>query len=773
MFFPLFSVRLHSLSSSHVALGVPQSTWSSLLPPNAAQASEDASSMVMTNVPALSPTGGGGVDRQSSQQAGAVAGSGVGGGGVGSGGDRAAVAACGDASSGALSPDGLSQNSNAATGSGVSGAPGGSLDSSAVGTTPTTGSSCCENGRPIMTDPVSGQTVCSCQYDSARLALSSYSRLPAASVGVYGSPYPSTDQKPYQSIGVDSSAFYSPLSNPYGLKDTAAGSDMGAWTSAGLQPTTGYYSYDPMSAYGYGASYDLAARRKNATRESTATLKAWLNEHKKNPYPTKGEKIMLAIITKMTLTQVSTWFANARRRLKKENKMTWEPKNRTDDDDDALVSDDEKDKDELESSKGSQGGTKDGAKDEEELIDDEHKSLGQANILRPGFGYPSAAYHGSSSSGHPGGYHPYHHPPHHQHPAYYQPQQAMLPAAFHASDGGLSSKHSEQSDPKNQLDRDCGVLIPASKPKIWSLADTVACKTPPPTCMGQGHLMPMQQQHSSMQQLQLAAQRHPHPQPLQESLAMASQIPLQQQQPQLQSQPQQQQGEQQPLPMASQLLNGEPYVRAHTTAYGGFLGATTQQLHTTSTSSAPILHSSSSPSSSSGTHTPSIPITACGVTGPGSGSGTGLQATRPQFPLTRQPHPQQQQHLSHSTASQRAMAMGMGMGMGFPEAQPDTPPQTPPNMKVLSGALSLLPTGSQIHMTATCRSSNNYNLASNFPMNFSTRFSENEYPSQMSRDEFNSSSSSISGSSSSSSLSPQQLQRSENVFKPVFKGYAI
>lgn len=108
------------------------------------------------------------------------------------------------------------------------------------------------------------------------------------------------------------------------------------------------------SASRYGPSYDLAARRKNATRESTATLKAWLNEHKKNPYPTKGEKIMLAIITKMTLTQVSTWFANARRRLKKENKMTWEPKNRTDDDDEAMVSDDEKEKDDLESEKGAQ-----------------------------------------------------------------------------------------------------------------------------------------------------------------------------------------------------------------------------------------------------------------------------------------------------------------------------------------------------------------------------------------------------------------------------------
>ena len=55
-------------------------------------------------------------------------------------------------------------------------------------------------------------------------------------------------------------------------------------------------------------------RRKNATRESTNTLKAWLQEHKKNPYPTKGEKIMLAIITKMTLTQVK-W-------KKSQNRMT-------------------------------------------------------------------------------------------------------------------------------------------------------------------------------------------------------------------------------------------------------------------------------------------------------------------------------------------------------------------------------------------------------------------------------------------------------------------
>ncbi|KAI0982125.1 hypothetical protein GJ496_007068 [Pomphorhynchus laevis] len=84
-------------------------------------------------------------------------------------------------------------------------------------------------------------------------------------------------------------------------------------------------------------------RRKNATRETTSTLKAWLHEHRKNPYPTKNEKIILAYVTKMTLTQVSTWFANARRRLKKENKMTWVPKSKHSDDSDCCTDEDDSD----------------------------------------------------------------------------------------------------------------------------------------------------------------------------------------------------------------------------------------------------------------------------------------------------------------------------------------------------------------------------------------------------------------------------------------------
>lgn len=76
-----------------------------------------------------------------------------------------------------------------------------------------------------------------------------------------------------------------------------------------LQPSL-YYPFDPMTPY-VAPCYAMeinGARRKNATRETTSTLKAWLNDHRKNPYPTKGEKIMLAICTKMTLTQVCSCF---------------------------------------------------------------------------------------------------------------------------------------------------------------------------------------------------------------------------------------------------------------------------------------------------------------------------------------------------------------------------------------------------------------------------------------------------------------------------------
>ncbi|XP_037627865.1 iroquois homeobox 7 [Sebastes umbrosus] len=99
------------------------------------------------------------------------------------------------------------------------------------------------------------------------------------------------------------------------------------------------------------AAEDPCRVAKVATRESTGALKAWLNEHLKNPYPTKGEKIMLAIITKMSLTQVSTWFANARRRLKKENRVSWACKGKSDEEEE------EEDEQEGESDDAADGST--------------------------------------------------------------------------------------------------------------------------------------------------------------------------------------------------------------------------------------------------------------------------------------------------------------------------------------------------------------------------------------------------------------------------------
>lgn len=67
---------------------------------------------------------------------------------------------------------------------------------------------CCENGRPIMTDPHTGQTICSCQYSSTLL---SYARVPGLPEGVYGNPAYAAATQGYVPLGSEGSAFYSPL----------------------------------------------------------------------------------------------------------------------------------------------------------------------------------------------------------------------------------------------------------------------------------------------------------------------------------------------------------------------------------------------------------------------------------------------------------------------------------------------------------------------------------------------------------------------------------
>ncbi|KQK73633.1 iroquois-class homeodomain protein IRX-4 [Amazona aestiva] len=179
---------------------------------------------------------------------------------------------------------------------------------------------CCESsGRTLAESgaaaPAQAPVYCPV-YESRLLATARHELSSAAALGVYGSPYAGPQgYGNYVTYGTEAPAFYSLVSRPGGAADRQSSSPDPRFPGSGGR---------------YG-TMDGGTRRKNATRETTSTLKAWLQEHRKNPYPTKGEKIMLAIITKMTLTQVSTWFANARRRLKKENKMTWPPRNKCSD----------------------------------------------------------------------------------------------------------------------------------------------------------------------------------------------------------------------------------------------------------------------------------------------------------------------------------------------------------------------------------------------------------------------------------------------------------
>lgn len=65
----------------------------------------------------------------------------------------------------------------------------------------------------------------------------------------------------------------------------------------GLQPNPASYVHPAQAGYAAAAMIHGQGTRKNATRESTQQLKMWLNEHQKNPYPTKAEKVMLAILS--------------------------------------------------------------------------------------------------------------------------------------------------------------------------------------------------------------------------------------------------------------------------------------------------------------------------------------------------------------------------------------------------------------------------------------------------------------------------------------------
>ncbi|KAI6657995.1 Iroquois homeobox (Irx) transcription factor [Oopsacas minuta] len=62
--------------------------------------------------------------------------------------------------------------------------------------------------------------------------------------------------------------------------------------------------------------------RYKLTPERASPLLEWFEKHKHHPYPSRMEKISLCDITQLNYTQVSNWFANARRRMKQRQKVS-------------------------------------------------------------------------------------------------------------------------------------------------------------------------------------------------------------------------------------------------------------------------------------------------------------------------------------------------------------------------------------------------------------------------------------------------------------------
>lgn len=135
---------------------------------------------------------------------------------------------------------------------------------------------------------------------------------------------------------------------------------------------------------------------------------------------------------------------------------------------------------------------------------------------------------------------------HHGHHSYYQHPMTMGGHYNNSHHHHHSLKTEIDTISKNQAGSDCGVPIPASKPKIWSLADTAARNSPPPPHLNQNagawgyqtatHQHPSQQysnhtespthhqhqmhrQHPSQYQLQ----DHQQPQMQQQHMAMSMQ----------------------------------------------------------------------------------------------------------------------------------------------------------------------------------------------------------------------------------------------------------
>lgn len=251
----------------------------------------------------------------------------------------------------------------------------------------------------------------------------------------------------------------------------------------------------------------------------------------------------------------------------------------------------------------------------------------------------------------------------HHHPAYH----TMLGGYHH----GIKEEMNLISGSKNQTSSDCGIPIPATKPKIWSLADTAACKTPPPIHQHHGAWMTSGQggvENTAGAGTGTYHTTHPnqHQVGLTSGMMMGGggvgtqghHINMMNTNPHHQHQSM--------TGMSSGMVNPHQFGNSPYSRYGGFLTGPHHYQSTMGPQNQQHQHQQQQQHQQQNHH--------------------------PQQQQTQ--HHQQQQSSQNTPPTPNLNTSNNSQSMGFPEVQTDTPPQTPPNMKLPSVAANLLITTS-------------------------------------------------------------------------------
>ncbi|KAF0920855.1 hypothetical protein E2562_037500 [Oryza meyeriana var. granulata] len=101
-------------------------------------------------------------------------------------------------------------------------------------------------------------------------------------------------------------------SNKVAVKD-GLNKDIAVFGLAGGSGGAGLQRGNSASAFGH--PHNIWRPQRGLPERAVSVLRAWLFEHFLHPYPTDGDKQMLAKQTGLTRNQVSNWFINARVRL--------------------------------------------------------------------------------------------------------------------------------------------------------------------------------------------------------------------------------------------------------------------------------------------------------------------------------------------------------------------------------------------------------------------------------------------------------------------------